>query len=570
MTERIWNYKNKNLKSETVTAAAEKYRIPRLLATVILNRGIDEEHMKSYLAKTMRDIRNPHLMLDMEKAAKRIAAALEKYEKIVIYGDYDVDGITSTALLYDFLSSQGADVDYYIPDRKGEGYGINIMAVNKLARQGTKLLITVDCGITSIGEVEFAKLQGVDVIITDHHTCKERLPMAAAAIVNPKRPDCDYPFDGLAGVGVAFKLMLAVVMELGLNTTEYFKKYVEIATIGTIADVVPLIDENRTIVSKGLQALQHPSLPGLRAITEVAGVADKPLDSSGVAFAIAPRMNAAGRLGTAKTAVELLLTRDENKAREIALQLDAENKERQAMEQQIFEDALEFIAQDPNFAKKRVIVLAKEGWHQGVIGIVASRINERFYKPCILISHNNGVGKGSGRSIPSFNLFDALSHCEKYLTEFGGHAVAAGLNLNMADFDAFVKEINKYADSVLTDNDMIPRVNIDCEITERDINMDSAKFLSLLEPFGMGNEKPVFALLGAEIMNIAPCGADNRHLRMRIRKNGVCVNCIGFGLGSRAAELGAGSVIDIACQLGINNYQGTESVQLLIKDIKKK
>lgn len=569
MINRIWNYKNKKLKPETVRAAAEKYKIPRILATVILNRGIDADSIQSYLAKSMRDIHNPHLMLDMEKAAKRIKAALENKEKIVIYGDYDVDGITSTALMYDFLMSRGADVDYYIPDRKGEGYGINIMAVNKLSRQGVKLLITVDCGITSIGEVEFAKLQGMDVIITDHHTCKERLPMAAAAIVNPKRPDCDYPFDGLAGVGVAFKLMLAVVMELGLNTTEYFKKYMEIATIGTIADVVPLMDENRIIVTKGLRALNNSSLPGLRAISEVAGLSGKPFDTSAVAFAIAPRMNAAGRLGTAKTAVELLLTRDENRAREIALQLDAENKKRQMMEQSIFEDALGLIAQDPNFSKKRVIVLAKEGWHQGVIGIVASKINERFYKPCILITHNNGVGKGSGRSIPSFNLFDALSHCDKYLTEFGGHAVAAGLNLNMSDFDDFVKEINKYADSVLSDSDMIPRVNIDCEISERDINMDIVKFLSLLEPFGMGNEKPIFALLGAEITNIAPCGADNRHLRMRVRKNGVCVNCIGFGFGSYAAELGIGDKVDIACQLGINNYQGVESVQLVIKDIKK-
>ena len=546
------------------------YKIPRLLATVILNRGIPKDDVKSFLTKSMRDIRNPRLMLDMEKAAKRITAALSKKEKTVIYGDYDVDGITSTALLYDFLSSLGADVDYYIPDRKGEGYGINIMAVNKLSRQGAKLLITVDCGITSIGEVEFAKLQGMDVIITDHHTCKERLPMAAAAIVNPKRPDCDYPFEGLAGVGVAFKLMLAVVMELGLNTTEYFKKYVEIATIGTIADVVPLIDENRIIVAKGLQALQKPSLPGLRAITEVAGAADKPLDSSAVAFAIAPRLNAAGRLGTAKTAVELLLTRDMNSARKIALQLDAENKERQAMEQQIYDEAIALIAADPNFSKKRVIVLAKEGWHQGVIGIVASRINDRFYKPCILISHSNGIGKGSGRSIPAFNLFDALTHCDKYLTEFGGHAIAAGLNLNMSDFDDFVKEINKYADSVLNDSDMIPRVNIDCDIYGNDITLDSAKFLSLLEPFGMGNEKPTFALIGAEITNIAPCGVENKHLRVRVRKNGVCVNCIGFGFGPYAEELGAGSVIDLACQLRVNNYQGTESVQLLIKDIKRK
>ncbi len=568
MITKIWKYRNKALKQETINEVSAKYKLPRVISTVLLNRGVDVNDFGAFLQKPMKDIKNPMLLPDMEKAAERTVAALKNKEKIVIYGDYDVDGITSTALLQEFLSSLGADVSYYIPDRKDEGYGINIMAVNKLFKQGTKLLITVDCGITAIGEVEFASLQGMDVIITDHHTCKERLPEAAKAIVNAKRPDCDYPFDGLAGVGVAFKLMLAVVMKLGLNTTEYFNKYADIAAIGTIADVVPLLDENRIIVDRGIKWLSKSMRPGIRAILEVSGSLNRPVNSSAIAFSIAPRMNAAGRLGTAATAVELLLTRDENKARKIALELDAENKERQATEQQIYSEALEIIANDPNFEKKKVIVLSKEGWHQGVIGIVASRISDMYYKPCILISYHNGIGKGSGRSIPEFNLFDALTHCEQYLTDFGGHAVAAGLNINMSDIDAFTKEINKLADEVLTEEDMARKIEIDCPLSEKSVTVQNAKMLSQLEPFGMNNSKPVFSISGAAVVYISAVGTDGKHLRLRIEKNGTYINCIGFSMGAYAETLHKGSVIDIAFSMDINVYQGTESAQLVLKDIK--
>lgn len=568
MTEKIWKFRNKKLNEDTVNSISLKYHIPRVIATILLNRSIDDEDISIYLKKSMADIVNPTLMRDMDKAVERINTAIQNKEKIAVYGDYDVDGITSTTLLYDFLTSIGADVEYYIPDRKGEGYGINIMAVNKLFKQGIKLLITVDCGITAIGEVEFAKLQGMDVIITDHHTCKDRLPTAAAAILNPKRPDCEYPFDALAGVGVAFKLVLALSMENGLNTKETFNKYVDLAALGTVADVVALLGENRTIVDKGLTALENPKRVGLQAIMEVAGVLDKPISASTIAFAIAPRLNAAGRLGTATTAVELLLTTNADRAKEIALSLDAENRERQVTERQIFDEALEMIAKDPNFAKKKVIVLAHEDWHQGVIGIVASRLCERYYKPCILISHSNGIGKGSGRSIQALNLFEALTHCEKQLTDFGGHSIAAGLNINMSDLENFVKEINKYADEVLTEQDMIPSINIDCPLTEQAITLENAKMLSKLEPFGMANEKPIFALAKAQIINISSVGADNKHLRMRITKNNYTLNCIGFGMGEFVSMLNNGDFVNLAFQMEVNSYQGNETVQLLLKDIK--
>lgn len=570
MTEKRWIFKSKKLQEDKINSISLKYRIPRIMAAILLNRNIADNEIESYLKKSISDIINPELMLNMEKAADRILKAIHNKEEITVYGDYDVDGITSTALMYEFLYEAGAEVKYYIPDRKNEGYGINIMAVNKLVRQGTKLMITVDCGITAIGEVEFAKLQGMDVIITDHHTCKERIPEAAAAILNPKLPDCEYPFKALAGVGVAFKLVLELAKKLNMNTKEVFMKYADLAALGTIADVVPLLGENRIIVDKGLKLLKNSNRPGIKALIEVAGIADKPMTASAVAFGLAPRLNAAGRLGTAATAAKLLLTKDTDVARTTALSLDNENKERQETERIIFDEALEMIAKDVNFDKKKVIVLSHEDWHSGVIGIVASRLCDLYYKPCILISYSNGVGKGSGRSIKSFNLFDALSACEKYLTEFGGHAIAAGLNINLNDIDDFEKAINKYADEVLTDTDMIPYIEIDCPISETALTLENAKMLSHLEPFGMCNEKPIFAIANAEVLNAAAVGTENKHLKLRICKNGLSINCIGFGFGDYSSKLNSSSIINIAFQIGINSYQGTETVQLIIKDIKLK
>lgn len=569
MVRKVWKFRNKGVKPEAVSSAARQHKIPYIIANVLLNRGIEESDFESFITKSKRGVRNPMSMLDMDKAVKRIKEAVDNKEKIVIYGDYDVDGITSTALVYEFLSALGADVIYYIPDRKDEGYGINIMAVNKLIKKGMNLLITVDCGITAIGEVEFARLQKMDVIITDHHTCKERIPEAAVAVVNPKREEDEYGFDGLAGVGVAFKLVLALAMAYGMNTGECFDRFVDIAAIGTIADVVPLVDENRVIVDKGLKKLSAVQRPGLRALFEVAGVADKKITSSTIAFAAAPRMNAAGRLGTAETSVELLLTKDPEKARQIAEDLDAENKERQATEMNINREALEMIASDPNAGKKKVIVLAREGWHNGVIGIVASRITEMFYKPCILISLNNGVGKGSGRSIAGFNLFEALSESEKYLTNFGGHAVAAGLGITENNIKDFTVNINKYADQVLSDDDMIPSVKIDSILGGQSLSLATAKAVSTLEPYGMGNERPVFVIKNAAVQSITTVGADNKHLRLRIEKDGTEVGCIGFGLGEFAQYVYPGDMVHLAFKFDINVYQGNESLQLQIIDIKK-
>ncbi|MCD8390402.1 MAG: single-stranded-DNA-specific exonuclease RecJ [Firmicutes bacterium] len=569
MTEKIWKYKNSKIPAGKAEDISKRLSVPKIIVTILLNREIQETDIEPFLKKSLKSVINPMLLPDMDKAAERILSAADKGEKITVYGDYDVDGITAAALLYDFLCSIGANVQYYIPDRRDEGYGINIMAVNKLLKSGTKLLVTVDCGITAKGEVSFAKLQGMDVIITDHHTCPESLPSDAAAVVNPKIPDCGYPFDALAGVGVAFKLALAISIKKGINTTACFNRYADLAAIGTIADVVSLTGENRVIVDRGLKLLATPRRPGLKALFEVAGILGKPVTSTSIAYNAAPRLNAAGRIGSAKTSVELLLTNDEAKAKEIAEALNEINRERQATEQQIFSEALKLTEKDADFSKKKVIVLASESWHNGVIGIVASKLCERFYRPCILISLSDGIGKGSGRSIPEFNLFDALDECKELLTEFGGHSAAAGLNINESDIDEFSKKINKYADKALADKTLLPSVNIDCEINAEDLTLENAYMLERLEPFGMGNEKPLFSISAMTVTAIYAVGAEKKHLRLQLAKNNIYIYAIAFGMGELADVYKISDTVDAAFELNINRFQGQESVQLIIKDLKR-
>ncbi len=569
MRNKIWYYKNKGTDMGELQSFSTEYNIPPVISTILFNRGIKNGNAaKAFLKKPLSGIHNPFDLPDMEKAAERISSAIEQNEKIVIYGDYDVDGITSTVLMYSFLKSQGADVEYYIPDRINEGYGINIMAINKIAKSGAKLMITVDCGITAVGEVEFARTQKLDVIITDHHTCKEELPRAVA-VVNPKRPDSIYPFDALAGVGVAFKTVLAVGIKRGLNTKDVFMQYAELAAVGTIADVVSVTDENRIIIEYGIEAVKCGKNLGIRALLEASGALSRPIDPSVIAFNVAPRLNAAGRIGTPETAVRLLLTKDKNEADKLAKELNDTNTSRQETEQRIFSEAMDKVMKDTSFDKKKVIVLSGEGWHHGVIGIVASRISERFYKPCILISYENGVGKGSGRSIPEFDLFEALKATEEHLTNFGGHTQAAGIGINTDSIDAFTAAINKYADKVLSEEDMIAKIAIDCRVKPETVNLGFAKALKLLEPFGQDNERPVLSLLGAKILFIDTVGQDKKHLRMKLLADGVGLSAIGFSMAEYAAFFKQGDSVDVAFSPDINLYQGIENVQLLLKDIKK-
>ncbi len=564
-----WVYKNKKVGNDRIAALAGKMHIPVVVAALLLNRGIEkEDDVRMFLTKSMQAMKNPLEMTDVEKAAERIIKAINSGESIVVYGDYDVDGITSTTLLYSFLKSAGANVDYYIPDRYKEGYGVNIKAVNRLIIRGAKLMITVDCGITSIGEMEFAKLQGMEVIVTDHHTCKEKLPNVYA-VINPKRPDCEAGYEGLAGVGVAFKLVIATAMKMGYSAREYFDRYASLAAIGTIADVVPLLDENRVIVDRGLKLLEEKGIPGVSALIESAGSGTQKKDSSMVAFLLSPRINAAGRMLNAKLAVELLMAKTIDEARPIAEKLSEANRERQRIEQEIFAEAVEMIESDPDFDKKKVIVLAHEDWHQGVIGIVASRILEKYYKPSILISYSGDIGKGSGRSVSGFNLFDALTACEDNLIGYGGHAAAAGLNLNMADLAVFTRRINEYAAENMKPDATTPQLGIDCGLKLRDVTVKNAKMLERLEPYGMGNERPVFATANVRVTSVSKIGADEKHLRMRLTDGAVYVNAIGFRMAEMYDTIKPGDMVDAAYQIDINNYMGNEQVQMMLKDIRK-
>ncbi len=564
MQEKIWEYKSDRFKREDILDFAKELNLPPFVAVLLLNRGVSTPKLaEAYLKKSLENVHNPFLLNDMESAVDRILTAINEKEKITIYGDYDVDGITSTAMLFRFLRSVGAEVNYFIPDRK-DGYGLNVIAINRIARGGTKLMITVDCGITSVGEVEFAKTQKLDVIVTDHHTCKEELPRALA-VINPKRADSTYPFDSLAGVGVAFKLVLAVAIRMGMSTKDVFMQYVDLAALGTIADVVPLEDENRVIADKGIKALAETKNVGIQALLSAAGIEGKTPDSTSVAFFLAPRLNAAGRLENANIAVELLIEEDYQRAQDIAGSLNEMNIRRQAIEREIYEEALE---QAMSFQDEQMIyVLSHSGWHCGVIGIAASKICERFYRPCILIACEDGKGKGSGRSIEELNLFDALSDSEELLSVFGGHAQAAGLSISEENIEAFRDRLNAYAKKQLEGKRLVPKLKIDCRLNPENITMNSAKFLSHLEPFGQGNEGPVFSASRMTVLSVTRMGADGKHLRLWLKSGGFNFNAVGFNMGDFPVR--EGEIIDIAFNLNINVYQGNENLQLLLKDIKK-
>ncbi len=566
MRKKKWMYKCKNLDRNAVLEFSKSTSFSPLVSTLLFNRGIfNENSAKEFFSKSVRGVHNPSELIDADAAADRIISAVSNKEKIAVYGDYDVDGITSTALMCDFLKSLGADVVYYIPDRADEGYGVNILAVNKLKKSGVKLIITVDCGITSVGEVEFAKLSGVDFVITDHHMCQDKIPRAVA-VVDLKRKESTYPFDALAGVGVAFKLMLYIAMKLGFSATEYFNKYADLAAIGTVADIVSLTDENRVIVSRGVDIINQNTRVGIKALLDVCGV--ERVSPEDIAFSISPRLNAAGRMGKADLALKLLLSHNAAEAKEYAELLDRENMERRATEAQIFEEALSKINEDANFSAKKVIVVCGHNWHHGVIGIVASKLGEKFFKPCIVLSEHNGVCKGSARSIPGFDLFVALDAVSDTLIEFGGHSGAAGLSVSYENIDKFSNAICKYANSVLTEDDMVPCVNIDCELNTAYATLDFTKRLSAFEPFGQDNDPPVFSMCKASVLQILRIGKDMSHLKVTVQKDNKKFSCIGFGMGDYADYITAGDCVDAAFSLSVNTYNSQENLQFMLKDIR--
>ena len=543
---------------------AEALGLSRLTARVLEARGMDSaQAAAAFMARSTEGIHDPFLLKDMDQAVAEIRSAIEQHTKIAVYGDYDVDGVTATSIMIQYLRKQGADCTYYIPDRLEEGYGLNTAAIQSLYDDGCRLLITVDSGITAEEEALFAAKIGLHLIITDHHECKETLP-AAVAVINPRRLDSDYPFRELAGVGVAFKLICALERETPLETL--LKQYADIVAVGTIADVMPLTGENRVIVSFGLDYLQHTRNDGLKALMQKLGLDAKVVTSNSVSFVMAPRINAAGRLGAASIAARLFLTNQPQEAAQLAEQLCDLNHRRQEEENGIFEQIMARLQAQPELTRGKTLVLWGDGWHNGVIGIVSSRLSDRYGIPCVLISMSGENGKGSGRSIKGFNLFAALEKNAALLEKYGGHELAVGLTIRRDKLEALRDALEDFARSNETE-EIVPCVSVDCAVEPEELNVHAVRGLSALEPFGMGNPQPVFLMRNVRIEEITPISHD-RHIKLHLSKNGRFFQAFAFGMGAKGCRFVKGDLLDLVFSAEINSYRGNESVQLVIRDVK--
>ena len=569
---------------------ARTLNIHPIIAKLLYNRGYtDVDSAKAFIAMESEMLCNPFEMKDIEKAITRIHSAIKNKEKITVYGDYDVDGVTSVCTLYLYLQSKGADVNYYIPNRSGEGYGVSNSAIDMIKERGTKLIVTVDTGTTANEEVEYAKTLGIDFVITDHHECRADIPNAVA-VINPHRPDCVYPFKELAGVGVVFKVISAYEERICNKTRknaalDVFSKYADLVAIGTIADVMPIKNENRIIVSYGLKMLENTERPGILALMYASSSKDgvknerrkkrSKITSGYIGYTIAPRINAAGRIRSASIAVELFLAKDIKSASLIADELCAANKERQTEENKIMKEAYEKI-DNMDIENNPIIVLDADNWHHGVIGIVASRITEKYSRPSILVSFegndpnnksDSDVGKGSGRSIKGLNLVDALYHCSEHLVKFGGHELAAGLSVTRGEIDAFRQKINEYARNNLCEADMIPTFDADCEVEFEDVNLQLAQQLQHLEPYGVGNPVPSFVMRDVWVNEVSSI-SDGKHTRIVLGDGAKTVTAMYFSNSPESIGVYSGDKIDVLFNLDINEWLGRKTAQLIIKDIK--
>ena len=548
---------------DKVNEISKKFNIDRLLATILANRGIcKEDEIRKFLEPTREDFHDPFLLPDMDIAVDTIIKAIEEKENILIYGDYDVDGITSISVLQKFLEERGMNVANHIPNRLEEGYGLNKEAIKQIADDGYKLIITVDCGISGIEEIEYANSLGIRTIITDHHEPLDELPKAIA-VVDAKRKDNKYPFNQLAGVGVVFKLIQAIGIKLGLNEKEYLK-YLDLVCVGTISDIVPLVDENRVIAKLGLKLVNVTRNLGLKYLLQATGY--KQIDSNAISFGIAPRINACGRMGHETEALDIFLSNDIDEVKELTEKLNNYNKTRQETEKKIVEEALELIEKNKE-NEKSAIVLGSSGWHHGVIGIVSSKITETYFKPSILVSFENGIAKGSGRSIPGFDLHEALCKSSKYLEKYGGHSMAVGLSLKEENFEAFKNEFEKIAKESKVE-EILPIIYIDGVVKQEDIKPEHIKELEKLEPFGEGNKMPLFAYKGLKINSIRAL-TEGKHLKLTLKDDNIIIDAIGFNMGHLVNDYLIGDKVDVVGVLEINSFNGIESVQINLKDIMK-
>ncbi|MDX1642083.1 MAG: single-stranded-DNA-specific exonuclease RecJ, partial [Balneolaceae bacterium] len=516
-------------RGESADDIQQSLNIPPEIACLLKIRGIHTyEQAKSFFRPEKEKLHDPFLMKDMEAAACRLSKAIRNHERVVIYGDYDVDGTTAVSLFYTFLKSFGLDVDYYIPHRFKEGYGINPDGIQYALEKKADLIVSVDCGITAIEEAKYAKEKGIDLIICDHHTVGDEIP-DAVAVLDPKRPDCNYPFDGLSGAGVGFKLVQGAIEKLGLPK-QLPHKYLDLVAISIASDIVPIIDENRVLMRRGLKLINTKPRIGIKALLDRIKIPKGTVTTSSIVFSIGPRINAAGRMGDATTAVELMIAENKANAEEYARELESINNMRKDTDSETLEQALDMLETQYNLENLSAMVLHHPEWHLGVIGIVASRLVDAHYRPAIMLSTVEGKVIGSAMSIKGFNIYDALKVCEDLLEQFGGHEFAAGLTMDLENVDEFRRRINNIAGSNLSDKDFTPELEISCDLNLERVDMKFWKLLSQFEPFGPGNMRPIFVSKDVCIEGV-PTIVGNGHLKMKVRQGDSPVfDCIGFNM----------------------------------------
>jgi len=565
----LWKIKNSGNR-EIETLLGKEFGIHPIIAQILANRNIlDLESAHRYLSPSLNDLYSPFLMMDMKKGVSRLLKAIHEQEEIVIYGDYDADGITSVAILYKFIKTLTPHVAYYIPDRINEGYGLKKTAVDKFKNNNTRLIITVDCGISDHEQIAYALSLGLDTIVLDHHEIAGELPPAYASI-NPNRTDCTFPFKDLAGVGIAFNFLIALRGSLRKEgfwkNDEYpnLKEYLDIVALGTIGDIAPLVDENRIFAKIGLELITEGKRPGIKALKEISGIDGQIVDSFKASFCLIPRINAAGRIASPQEAVELLLTDNPEEARQLAERLDSYNRRRQSMEKNILQEIMEKIGNLPDIEKMNALVFASDKWHPGVVGIVASRLVDLFSRPAFVISLSNGVGKGSGRSVYDFNIYKGIQQCASLLLSYGGHCHAAGISIKEDDIDEFACLLDEIIRDSAQTPELLSQTFIDSECRLQDINHDLISQMERLAPFGSKNPEPV--LCARNIKVSSPTIVGKNHLKMRVSSEGVTCDSIWFGMGSCINYL-TGSNIDVAFTPQINNWNGAADIQLKMKDI---
>lgn len=562
----LYNWKLKQHSQPVPEDIRKRFHLSPLVARILANRGIvSPEDIKKFLSPSLEYLYSPFLMKDMEKAVSRISKAIDNSEKILIFGDYDVDGVTATALLYRFFKSIGSRVDFYVPDREREGYGLSREGVEKAREAGIDLVITCDCGINAFEEIELAKSFGMDVIVTDHHEPGDVLP-SAYAVLDPKRKDDSYPFKELCGAGVAFKLLRALCSYRNMPC-DLVDRHLDLVAIGIAADLVTVLDENRVLLSEGLKILNNTAKPGLKALIKVSGLANTSVEVVNIVFGLAPRLNAAGRIGDASRAVNLLITDDPDEASRIARILEEENRRRQSIERKTIDDAIRQLGATHDLERDKIIVLGSENWHPGVIGIVASKIKEEYNRPVVLVSFQNEVGKGSARSIEGFDIYQAFLKCSGLLEEFGGHKMAAGLVIKREKFPFLVDRLKKIADLEIQSEVLVPFIEFDSEISFTEINQELMEFLRRMAPYGPGNMRPLFVARKLSISGL-PRVINENHLKFKASQDRIVISAVGWRMVEQFESLISGKLLDMAFVIEENSYNGLREVQLNVKDIK--